>query len=538
MTGPRIVVIGGGVSGLATAGLLARGGAEVVLVERHPTLGGRAGRVEVAGHTFDAGPTWYLMPEAFAQYFALMGRDVDEELDLVDLDPRYRVLFEGEDPWSAADALDVSADAEENWRRFDALAPGEGEAMRAYAEDARELYRTALDRFLYTTYARPHTVADRSVLRRLPTLAGLLTRSLGRRIASRVRDPRLRQVLGFHAVFLGSSPDRVPALFSLMSHLDLNDGVRYPRGGVHTVVEAIARIAREEGAELRTSAPVSQILVDDAGFATGVTLESGEVIRGDAVVAAADLHHVETALVPERWRTHPEKSWRRRSPGVSTLLVLAEVDGEVPELAHHTLLFTRDWDANFAALSGGTLPPVPASVYVARPGATEAGLSPEGKDALFVLVPFPADASLGADEASRAELVALGRRYLAQVGAWADVPDLAERSTVLQVITPADFAQRFGAWEGGALGLEHTLTQTAVLRPGNVSSKVPNLLYAGASTVPGIGVPLCLVSAELVAKRMLGAVDASPLPTPAPPGFLARSREKGVLGNLARRAQG
>ncbi|WP_062382607.1 phytoene desaturase family protein [Demequina iriomotensis] len=537
MTAPRIVVVGGGVAGLATAGLLARGGAEVTLVERHAALGGRTGRVEIAGHTFDSGPTWYLMPEAFAQWFALMGRDVEEELELVDLDPRYRVLFEGEDPWGPADALEVSADAEENWRRFDALAPGEGEAMRAYAEDARELYRIALDRFLYTTYARPLGVASSTVLRRLPTLASLLAQSLGARIASRVRDPRLRQVLGFHAVFLGSSPDRAPALFSLMSHLDLNDGVRYPRGGIHAVVEALARVAREEGAELRTSSPVAGILVDDAGLATGVALESGETLHADAVVAAADLHHVETRLVPERWRTHPERAWRRRSPGVSTLLVLAEVDGAVPELAHHTMLFTRDWDANFGALRDGSPPPVPASVYVARPGATDPSVSPPGKDSLFVLVPFPADESLGATPESRAELVALGRRYLAQVGAWAGVPDLAERSTVLQVITPADFASRYGAWRGGALGLEHTLAQTALLRPSNVSGKVPNLLYAGASTVPGIGVPLCLISAELVAKRLLGAVDASPLPTPAPRGFLARSRAAGVLGDLARRVR-
>ncbi|WP_062517507.1 phytoene desaturase family protein [Demequina gelatinilytica] len=537
MTVPRIVIVGGGVSGLATAGLLARGGAEVVLVERQGELGGRMGRLEIAGHTFDTGPTWYLMHEAFAQWFALMGRDVGSEIDLVDLDPRYRVLFEGEEPWGPAERLDVSADPEENWRRFEELAPGEGDAMRAYAKDAEELYRIALDRFLYTTYAKPLEVADRTVLRRLPTLAGLLSRSLGARIASRIRDPRLRQVLGFHAVFLGSSPDRAPALFSLMSHLDLGEGVRYPRGGMHAVVEAIARVAREEGAELRTSAPVEQITVDDAGFATGVVLESGEVLRADVVVAAADLHHVETVLVPERWRTHPAKSWKRRSPGVSTLLVLAEVDREVPELAHHTLLFTRDWDANFAALREGDLPPVPASVYVARPGATDPSVPPPGKDSLFLLVPFPADATLGSTPESRAELVAIGRRYLTQVGAWAGAPDLAERSTVLQVITPADFESRFGAWRGGALGLEHTLMQTAMMRPSNVSSKVPNLLYAGASTVPGIGVPLCLISAELVAKRLLGAVDASPLPTPAPPGFLARSRDRGVLGNLARRVR-
>ncbi len=476
------------------------------------------------------------MPEAISQWFALMGRDVAQELDLIDLDPRYRVFFEGDDPWGAAETLDVTADPEENWRRFEELSPGDGEAMRRYAEEAGELYRFALDRFLYTTYERPLGVANGQVLRRLPQLAGLLTRSLGTRIAATVRDPRLRQILGFHAVFLGSAPSRAPSLFSLMSHLDLTDGVRYPRGGVYALVEALARIAREEGVEVRTSALVARIVVGDTGIASGVELESGEVVRADAVVSSADLHHTETALVPSEWQTHPERTWRRRSPGVSALLVMADVEGELPELAHHSLFFTRDWDANFSAILGHDLPPVPASVYVSRVTATDPSVAPDGHQSLFMLVPFPADPSLGATESSRAELLHVGRRYLAQVGTWAGVPDLAQRTTVLRITTPSDFAEGLGAWQGGALGLEHTLMQSAMFRPANVSSKVPNLLYAGASTTPGIGVPLCLISAELVAKRLLGAVDVGPLPTPAPPGFLARSRADGMLGNLARRA--
>lgn len=534
---PRIVVIGGGVAGLATAGLLARGGAQVTLLERNAQVGGRAGRLSIAGHVFDTGPSWYLMPEAFDQWFALMGRRVEDHLDLLDLDPRYRVFFEGDHPSGAAESLDVSADPETNWAIFDALSPGDGEATRRYAEDAGELYRIALDRFLYTTFARPLGVVDRDVLRRLPRLASLLTRSLGARIASKVKDRRLRQILGFHAVFLGSSPSRAPSLFSLMSHLDLTDGVRYPRGGMYAVIEAIAAIAREEGATLRTSAPVARIVVDDAGFASGVELASGELVPADAVVSAADLHHTETQLVPAQWRTHPEKAWRRREPGVSALLAMVEVDGEVPELAHHSLFFTRDWDGNFEAILGRRLPPVPASVYVSRVGATDRTVSPAGKDSLFMLVPFPADPELGATPESRAELMSVARRYLEQVGSWAGVDDLPSRSTVLKVTTPADFAEGLGAWQGGALGLEHTLTQSAMFRPANVSSKVSNLLYAGASTVPGIGVPLCLISAELVAKRLLGAVDVGPLPTPAPPGFLGRSKDPGVLGNLARRAE-
>ncbi|WP_227589967.1 phytoene desaturase family protein [Demequina pelophila] len=536
MSAPRIVVIGGGVGGLATAGLLARGGARVTLLEARDQLGGRSGRLEVDGHVYDTGPSWYLMPEAFTQFFALMGRDVERELDLIELDPRYRVFFEGEDPAGPAELLEVSADAEENWRRFDALSPGEGAAVRAYAEDAGDLYRLALERFLYTTYARPERVVSAEVVRRLPELGPLLVRSLGARIASRIRDPRLRQILGFHAVFLGSSPSRAPSLFSLMSHLDLTSGVKYPRGGMYAVIDALARVAREEGADLRTGTPVERILVDDAGLATGVALASGETIEADAVVSGADLHHTETVLLDAPHRTHPEDRWRRRDPGVSALLVLAGVDGPLPELAHHSLFFSRDWEGNFGSIAAGAVPPLPASIYVSRTTATEPGLAPPGRESLVMLVPFPAEPALGATASSRAELADYAGRAIDQVGAWAGVPGLRGRTTVHRILTPSDFETDLHAWRGGALGLEHTLAQSALLRPANVSRKVGNLLYAGSSTTPGIGVPLCLISAELVAKRLLGAVDAGPLPTPAPPGFLGRSRASGVLGDLARRA--
>jgi len=529
----RVVIIGGGVGGLATAAILARGGADVTLLERHDAVGGRAGRLSTGGYTFDTGPSWYLMPEAFEQFFALLGRRVEDELDLIELDPRYRVYFEGH-----REPLDVTADAESNYARFNEMSPGDGDAIRDYVAESGSLYRLALDRFLYTTFERPHAVVNFAVVRSLPRLASLLTRSLASKIAGRVRDPRLRQILGYHAVFLGSSPRRAPSLFSLMSHLDLADGVRYPRGGMYALIEAIERVAREEGARVRTGADVKRILVEE-GLAVGVELSSGEVIAADCVVSGADLHHTETELVPAKYQAHPEKTWSKRGPGVSALLVMAGVEGTLPQLEHHNLFFTSDWDKNFAAIVGdGTLePPFPASVYVCKVTATEPSAAPASHENLFMLVPFPADPKLGATDASRADLTGHARRYLEQVAAWAGIPDLMERTTILRVTTPSDFSTSLSAWRGSALGLEHTVRQSAMFRPANLSAKVPNLLYTGSSTTPGIGVPICLISAELVAKRLLGATSVGPLPTPAPPGFLARSVRRGVLGDLARRAQ-
>ena len=549
----RVVVVGGGVGGLATAALLARGGAQVTLLERHATLGGRVGAASFDGFRFDTGPSWYFMPEVVEHLFALLGERVEDHLDLVRLDPAYRVF--PEPAGSAPSAmLEVTGDPELNWKAFDALEPGAGEAMRAYAAESSEAYRTALDHFLYTTFQRPDRALSASVLRRAGTLAGLLTRPLADKVAGVVEHPVLRQVLGYHAVFLGSSPYRVPALYSLMSHLDLVDGVRYPRGGMYTLIEALERIARGHGVRIRTNADVAAIEVEPAprtlrhprrtGQARGVRLATGEVVAADVVVSGADRHHTETALLGAAHRSLPEKWWRDRGPGISAMLVMAGVRGELPELAHHSLFFTRDWTGNFADILGdgraadpSTLRvPQVASAYVSRTTATDPGAAPPGHENLFLLVPFPADAALGADAASRAELEAHADRFLDQVGAWAGVPGLRERVVTRRVVGPADFARDFSAWRGTALGMEHTLRQSAMFRPGDASPRVPNLLHVGGGTIPGVGLPMCLISAELVVKRLLGETSPRPLPTPLRHGFLDAALPGGLWSRPGRGA--
>jgi phytoene desaturase len=546
-----VVVVGGGIGGLATAALLARGGAEVTLLERHERVGGRAGLLEVDGFRFDTGPSWYFMPEVFTHFFALLGERIEDHVDLVRLDTAYRLFPEPAGAGAASEPFDVTADPERNWATFDALEPGAGEAVRRYTEESTEAYRTALDHFLYTTFERLDRAVDLDVARRGGTLARLLTRTLAQKIEGVTDHPVLRQALGYHAVFLGSSPYRVPALYSLMSHLDLVEGVSYPRGGMYTVIEAIERLARANGVRIRTGAEVVEVDVADAGrslrhprrtgVARGVRLASGEFLPADVVVSGADLFHTETALLPPEHRTLPEAWWEKKGPGISALLVMAGVRGELPELAHHSLFFSRDWPGNFDAILGpGTAAPaadlrVPdvASLYVSRTTATDPGAAPAGHENIFVLVPFPADPGIGAGPAGQAELESYADRYLDQVARWAGVPDLAERVVTRRVVGPADFARDFSSFRGSALGMEHTLAQSAMFRPADRSPRVPNLLHVGGNTVPGVGLPMCLIGAELVAKRLLGETSPRPLPEPLRPGYLAAARPRGAWAEHA-----
>ncbi|GAA2903229.1 phytoene desaturase family protein [Microbacterium esteraromaticum] len=514
----RVVVIGGGISGLATAALLAREGASVTLVEARDELGGRAGSWESNGFRFDTGPSWYLMPEVFDHFFRLLGTSSAEQLDLVRLDPAYRVYFEGEDA-----PFDLPAEGARD--ALIALDPAAEQQLDRYLESAADTYDLATSTFLYSTYESLRPLLTPRTLRGLPTLTRLLAEPLDRRIRRHSREPRVQQILGYPSVFLGTSPAKAPGMYHLMSHLDVGQGVLYPRGGFAEVIAAIARLAAVEGVDIRTGCPARRIRIE-AGAVTGVEVEladgSLELLPADVVVSTADLHVTEQQLLSPEHRTRSERWWDGRDPGPGAVLALLGVRGELPQLAHHTLLFTKAWEEGFDAIYGrgrgraGTRIPDPASLYVCRPSATD-DVAPEGHENLFVLIPVPADTSIGAggvDGAGDDRVERAADAAIDQIAGWCGIPDLRERIVVRRTIGPADFEREFGAWRGGALGPAHTLRQSAFLRGANTSSKVDGLLYAGATTIPGIGLPMCLISAELVVKRLRGDVSAGPLPEP------------------------
>jgi phytoene desaturase len=524
-------VIGGGVAGLASPALLARDGFDVTLLEKNAALGGRAGSWSHDGFRFDTGPSWYLMPEVFDHFYRLLDTSADDQLDLARLDPAYRVFFEG-DP----EPLDMRSDAAASRDVFERLEPGAGVRLDAYLASARQAYDLAVRRFLYTTYQSFLPLLRPDVLRHAPRLLRLLAQPLDRFVAASFHDPRLAQVLGYPAVFLGTSPDRAPSMYHLMSHLDLADGVRYPRGGFTTFVDSLASLATGEGVTIRTGATVTQVLTERSpgrwrrwgpgdrrpARVRGVRFrdDAGQehVLDADVVVGATDLHHVETQLLPASLRTYPASWWRKRDPGPGAVLVMLGVRGALPQLQHHSLFFTRDWSANAAGVRDRGAPlPDETSLYVCRPSASDPTVAPPGTENVFVLVPVPADPGIGrggVDGHGDAAVEAVADAAIAQVATWARIPDLADRVVVRRTIGPRDFADDVNAWSGGALGLAHTLRQSAFLRARNVSRKVAGLYYAGHSTIPGIGLPMCLISAEVLLKAVRGDVSTEPLPEP------------------------
>ncbi|MFB4354749.1 phytoene desaturase family protein [Microbacterium sp. LS_15] len=521
----RVAVIGGGVAGLAAAGLLARDGHEVTVYEKNSRIGGRAGTIERDGFRFDSGPSWYLMPEVFDHFFAMMGSSTEEQLDLTLLDPGYRVFQEpGTD--GPSQPITVPSGRAEVAKLFEAREPGSAARLDEYLDSAHHARDMAERYFLYNPFTKWSTLATKEVLGAGPRLATLLGTRLESFAARRFQDPVLRQLLGYPAVFLGTDPRSAPAMYHLMSALDLDEGVSYPQGGFWRVVERIAQLAEQAGVTVVKDADVTAIRTarrSGTTAATGVEWRDADgtahVAEADIVVSAADLHHTETVLLPPELRTYPESWWQRRTSGPGAVLVMLGVRGELPQLPHHSLFFTDDWDANFDAIFGDSpAVPSPASTYVCRPSASDDSVAPEGHENLFVLVPVPADVELGGGGSDGSGSPAIERaadEAIDLISTWAGIPDLRDRIVVRETKGPADFRDDYNSWRGGMLGPAHILSQSAMFRAQNVSRKVSGLYYAGGTTAPGVGVPMCLISAEIVLKRIRGDHSGGPLPLPS-----------------------
>ena len=517
MSQKSAVVVGGGIAGLATAGILAKAGMKVTVLEARERVGGRAYIWEKDGFKFDMGPSWYLMPDAFDQFFKLMGTTAEKELNLVQLDPAYQTRNEG-----FTEKLVIKKNLEDNKKLFDSIEPGAGQRLQDYIDSAEDTYKLSIKHFLYTNFQNAKSFIQPEVLARLAKFLKHLVTPLDTFAGKHVKDARLRKILDFPAVFLGASPYDTPSMYHLMTHVDMNVGVFYPMGGFYTLIEAIENLAKKHGATVKTNSRVTKIETKN-GKAVGVYC--GEVFYpADVVVGNADLHHIETQLLNPEDQTLPAKWWENKVPGPSAMLLYLGVKGRVPQLDHHTLLYTEDWAKNFEEVfrtpsekkkTGATSKiPNPASLYICTPSVTDPSVAPEGYENIFVLVPIAADPQLGkggVDGNGDPEFEAAADQIIQQISEWCEIPDLAERIVVRRTMGPQDFVDELNAWSGTALGMAHTLMQSAFFRPTNKSKKVEGLYYAGHHSIPGIGLPMCLIGAELVYKRLINDRSSGPI---------------------------
>lgn len=486
------VIIGAGTGGLAIANLLAKSGWSVTVFEKGATAGGRVGSLEADGFRFDSGPSWYLMPEVFEHYFSLLDEKTTDYYQLQKLTPAYKVFYDYHKPITITGNLQIDS------KTFESVEPGSGTRLRSYVDDAERTYNIAMKHFLYNPFSDLKTLSRLEIIKQSSTLTKQLLTPLHKYAKQFTSSLPLQQILEYPMVFLGTSPFKAPALYHLMSYIDFKQGVFYPKQGMYSLIEAMTKIGRKLGVVYHFNQPVSQIISAD-GRATGVTTKNGKTFNADIVISNADLHFTETKLLKQADQTYPEKFWKRKTAGPSALLMYLGVRGSLPSFEHHNLFFVKEWRKNFSDIFEAKKWPEPASIYVSKTTATDKSVAPKGQENIFVLVPLPS--GLPKDAKTTA---AFADRYIDQLAELADIPDLKERITYKKFYGPEDFSNQFNSWEGTALGMAHLLRQSAFFRPAPRSKKLKNLWYVGAGTQPGIGLPMCLISAELIYKQLIG----------------------------------
>lgn len=495
----NVVIIGAGVGGLATACILAQAGYSVEIFEKNKQPGGRAGILKAKGFTFDTGPSWYLMPDIFDHFFELLGEDAEKLLKPRKLTPSYRVFFKD----SLLGTIDISGDLRKDSAILEAIEPGARAKLRNYLDKSSEQYNIATQNFLYKNYNSFFDFLTPQMLTQ--GIKMNVFSSMESYVAKYFATSEIRKIMQYPLVFLGASPKNAPALYNIMSHVDFNQGVFYPKNGIHSLTKTLVQLAKKRGAHIHQNAPVTRILTN-AGNATGIQLEGGKIIKADIVISNADIAHTELELLNKPDRSYSENYFKKRTLAPSALLLYLGVDKTYHNLQHHNLVFSKDWKANFNAIFNKRKWPHDPSFYVCNPNKTDKKLAPKDSENLFVLVPLPATTKY-----TDQELDTYVEWILETMERTMHLTDLRKHIVYKKVYAAKDFANDYNSLEGTALGFAHTLKQTAVFRPSNVSKKVPNLYYVGANTVPGIGLPMCLISAELVYKRLQNDTSAEPL---------------------------
>jgi len=484
----RVVVIGAGLGGLSAACHLRGAGHDVVVLERDDVPGGRAGRLELGGYRFDTGPTVLTMPELLADAFAAVDADLEDFLTLHPLDPMYRAVYEDGSVLHVRPGRDAMTDEIRSL-----CGPSEAEAFGRFADWLAGLYDLELPNFIDRNFdslldlARP--IAPAIALVRQGGF-GKLEKVVGRYFA----DERLRRIFSFQSMYAGLAPYEALAIYCVITYMDTIRGVYRAEGGMHAVPQALARAAEKAGVELRYETSVERILLAEGtrGRARGVRLDDGEVVEADAVVCNADLPVAYQTLLGG---LPAPRVARRGHYSPSCLVWHVGARGELPAgTAHHNIHFGRQWNESFQAiLHDGRRMPDP-SILVSIPSIDDPTFAPPGGHSLYVLEPTPnLDGHVDWTRERDRARDQLGDR-LASLGYPTDIE-------VDQLVDPLDW-ERAGMARGTPFALSHRFLQTGPFRPPNVDRRAPGLVFVGSGTVPGVGIPMVLVSGRLAAERV------------------------------------
>ncbi len=490
----RVVVVGGGLGGLATACTLAARGYAVTLCDKNPWVGGKAAVLAEQGFRFDMGPTILTIPRVLKRIYAEAGRELENHLDLVPLDPQWRSFFDD------GTTLDLFADVERMRATLDAYAPdtGSGDGYARFMDLSERLHRLSDDYFFWRSVGGLKDMFDARRGMSFSIVKEVMGMRPGRSVAGTVRsfvpDQRTAQMLDHFTQYVGSSPEASPAVLCGIAHMQSNDGVWYPRGGTGAVPRALASLAVDLGVEIRTRTPIRRIIVE-GGRVTGVETEAGETIAAGAVVSNSDSVRTHRELVEGQPRDRFLHR-RRYEPACSGVVLYLGLDKRYEQLIHHNFVFSHDPHEEFEMIYRRGEPAPDPTCYVCAPAVTEPDVAPPGGEALYVLVHTP---YLRPHHDWSKMFAPYRRRIIEKLESTAGMKDLEKHIVFERALTPQDINDRYHVLDGAIYGLASHGKFLGAFKPANRSPDIEGLYLAGGSAHPGPGMPMVMMSGWIAA---------------------------------------
>lgn len=487
-----VAIIGGGLGGLSAAIHLRALDYPVTIFEANDRLGGRANRIEADGFSFDTGPSLLNYPWVFENVFKAVGKRMEDYVELLPVEPA--VAFQ----WQDGTRLQLTSEMDRLVEAFAKVEPGSGPGLQRFFADAGFKYDLAFQKLVNRNADSP---LDWAKAMRLSEMAKLsLWRSLYGEVGRFFKSPHIREALGAYGMYLGGSPFDLPGFFSILAYGELAYGLWLPKNGIYGLVEGLERLLRELGVEIHTNAPVDRIVTRN-GRATGLAMHDGTthdfpVVVSNVDACTTDLHLLRDEPAVEGRRKRARRT--RQTPGVLTYYW--GVKGHIKGIGHHTIFLPDTYRESFDDLFKNKQIPRGLPFYTSAASETDPALAPEGDTALFVLVPTPVLSHLNGYDWDRGRETIKAQVIERMQAHGADLT--ADRIVHEQAYTPADWRDRFGLYDGSAFGSAHTLFQLGPWRARNYARELPGMYYVGASTTPGTGMPMVMLSGAQVADRI------------------------------------
>jgi phytoene desaturase len=473
--------------------LLAQAGADVTVFEKSHRVGGRSALIDAitpeGRFRFDTGPTFFLYPRVLADIFAACGRDMRREIDLIRLDPQYDLIFE------AGGHIRATPDLARLQAEVARISPHDAAALPRFMSDNRAKL-AAFRPVLESAFHGLRDLVQPDMLKALPLMRPL--RTVDSDLATYFNDERVRLAFSFQSKYLGMSPYRCPSLFTILSFMEYEFGVYHPRGGCGAVMETLARVAGDLGANFRLGETVQEILFTGRR-ASGVRTPRG-VEHFDAVVVNADFANAMQSLVPDRLRRRwTDKKLAKKKFSCSTFMLYLGLEGRDEALAHHTIYLSAEYKRNIAEIEAGKAPPNEPSFYVQNACVTDPAMAPPGHSTLYVLVPVGNRTGEGIDwaaEQKKFRAIALAR--LSRLG----IKDVEKRIRFEKMLTPQGWEDEHAIHRGATFNLSHSLDQMLCFRPRNRFEDLDGMYLVGGGTHPGSGLPVIFEGARITARLM------------------------------------